>query len=158
MDSVSTRWVVTTLSRQNGRECCWSLLVALSLLMLPTALAHYPESNRQAIAIPPPLNPSKTRSRLQSEDLVVTVERFSAATDRINLAMIGDGYQVDELESRYQPAVRDSLDYFFTHPKAAPYPRYRAFFNVFRIDIITCDAASTITMQRLSWRLICQAL
>ena len=126
--------------------------------MLPTALAHYPESNRQAFAIPPPLNPSKTRSRLQSEDLVVTVERFSAATNRINLAMIGDGYQVDELELRYQSAVRDSLDYFFTHPKAAPCPRYRAFFNVFRIDIITCDAASTITMQRLSWRLICQAL
>jgi hypothetical protein len=94
---------------------------------------------------------------LQSEDLVVTVERFSAATNRINLAMIGDGYQVDELELRYQSAVRDSLDYFFTHPKAAPCPRYRAFFNVFKIDIITCDAASTITMQRLSWRLICQA-
>ena len=89
---------------------------------------------------------------------MVTVERFSAATNRINLAMIGDGYQVDELELRYQSAVRDSLDYFFTHPKAAPYPRYRAFLNVLRIDIITCDAASTITMQRLSWRLICQAL
>jgi hypothetical protein len=57
---------------------------------------------------------------LQSEDLVVTVERFSAATNRINLAMIGDGYQVDELESRYQSTVRDSLDYFFTHPKADP--------------------------------------
>lgn len=108
--------------------------------MLPPALAHYPESDRRAFAIPPPLNPSKTRSRLQSEDLVVTVERFSAATNRINLAMIGDGYQVDELESRYQPTVRDSLDYFFTHPKAAPYPRYRAFFNVFRIDIASNDS------------------
>ena len=51
---------------------------------------------------------------------MVTVERFSAATNWINLAMIGDGYQVDELESRYQPTVSDSLDYFFTHPRPHP--------------------------------------
>ncbi|MDA8627964.1 M64 family metallopeptidase [Pseudomonadales bacterium] len=83
---------------------------------------------------------SKAQSKLQVDDLLVTAERYSARENRINLAIIGDGYQVEELESLYQATVRDTLDYFFTHPKSAPYPRYQAFFNVFRIDIASNDS------------------
>jgi len=126
-----------------GKDYCVSshwLLAALYLLISPLAFAHYPESDKQHVKTVAPLSLSKAQSKLQVDDLLVTAERYSARENRINLAIIGDGYQVEELESLYQATVRDTLDYFFTHPKSAPYPRYQAFFNVFRIDIASNDS------------------
>ncbi len=99
------------------------------------AMSHYPESDKRVAApdqgyVQPIEQTKLKRTKLLASDLSITAERFSARNNRVNLAIIGDGYQQAELESLYQPTVRDTLDYFFTHPKSAPYPRYRNFLNI----------------------------
>ena len=39
------------------------------------------------------------RTKLLASNLSITTERFSAKNNRVNLAIIGDGYQQAELES-----------------------------------------------------------
>lgn len=74
-------------------------------------------------------------------DLTVTPITISGAENRITIAIIGDGYTADELVSRYQPMVESSLDYFFKNTrKSTPYPRYKNFFNIYRIDIPSTDS------------------
>jgi hypothetical protein len=109
------------------------------------ALSHYPESDKRVSThdqghVQSIEGTKLKRTKLLASDLSITTERFSARNNRVNLAIIGDGYQQAELESLYQPTVRDTLDYFLTHPKSAPYPRYRNFLNIFRIDIPSNDS------------------
>ena len=116
------------------------LLAGFVAAWVSPAMSHYPESDKR-VSTPEPGNvQSIERTKLLASDLSITTERFSAKNNRVNLAIIGDGYQQAELESLYQPTVRDTLDYFFTHPKSAPYPRYRNFLNIFRIDIPSNDS------------------
>jgi hypothetical protein len=136
----SLRYVVTHSYETSYRRRHLRFLAALCFLTSSLGFAHYPESDSQSVRTITPLSASQTQSTLQAHDLVVTAERYSARENRINLAMIGDGYQMEELESLYQVTVSDTLDYFFTHPKSAPYPRYRSFFNVFRIDIASNES------------------
>ena len=121
------------------------LLAWLAAAWVSPAIAHYPESDKRVTApgqgyVQPVERTKLRRKKLLASDLSITTERFSARNNRVNLAIIGDGYQQAELESLYQPTVRDTLDYFLTHPKSAPYPRYRNFLNIFRIDIPSNDS------------------
>ena len=121
------------------------LLAWLAAAWVSPAIAHYPESDKRVTApgqgyVQPIERAKLKRAKLLASDLSITTERFSAKNNRVNLAIIGDGYQRAELESLYQPTVRDTLDYFLTHPKSAPYPRYRNFLNIFRIDIPSNDS------------------
>ncbi len=74
-------------------------------------------------------------------DLTVTPITISGAENRITIAIIGDGYTADELVSRYHPMVESSLNYFFKNTrKSTPYPRYKNFFNIYRIDLPSTDS------------------
>ena len=64
----------------------WFIIVCVS-----PVLAHYPESDKQLSAPDQGTVQSIKRTKLQAGDLLVTVERFSAKKNRINLAIIGDG-------------------------------------------------------------------
>ena len=120
------------------------LLAWLAAAWVSPAIAHYPESDKRVTApgqgyVQPIERTKLKRTKLLASDLSITAERFSAKNNRVNLAVIGDGYQRAELESLYQPTVRDTVDYL-THPKSAPYPRYRNFLHIFRIDIPSNDS------------------
>ncbi|MDG0969090.1 MAG: M64 family metallopeptidase [Porticoccaceae bacterium] len=97
----------------------------------------YPVSDRQIPSLTnqkPYLLPDKFSS--EKTNLSVTPIGDINPANRITLAIIGDGYIETELTTRYQPMVDSTLDYFFNNKqKTAPYPRYKNFFNIYRIDI-----------------------
>ena len=146
MEVKSVSGVIPRRSNDQVLAGSWlGLLAWLAAAWVSPAIAHYPESDKRVTApgqgyVQPIERTKLKRAKLLASDLSITTERFSAKNNRVNLAIIGDGYQRAELESLYQPTVRDTLDYFLTHPKSAPYPRYRNFLNIFRIDIPSNDS------------------
>jgi hypothetical protein len=101
------------------------------------AANKYPNSDRQ---IPGFTNqksyPLPGKFSSANTSLTVTPMGNINPANRITLAIIGDGYVETELTTRYQPMVDSTLDYFFKNKqKSAPYPRYKNFFNIYRIDI-----------------------
>lgn len=59
------------------------------------------------------------------------------ADNRINIAILGDGYTQTELTEVFAPTVDSLLAYLLNHPKMIPYPRYKNFLNIYRIDMVS---------------------
>lgn len=77
--------------------------------------------------------------------LTVTSQETGAADNRVDIAIIGDGYTASDINTLYIPAVQGTMDYMFGNvSKAQPYPRYQNFFNVHRIDIVSQDSGVDI--------------
>ena len=71
-----------------------------------------------------------------TQSVSVTELLVTQGQNRITMAIIGDGYTASDLITKYQPKVTSTLDYFFNNlEKSTPYPRYKNFINLYRIDI-----------------------
>jgi hypothetical protein len=82
-----------------------------------------------------------TASSLTNAQLSVTKSERGQTENRIHLAIIGDGYTEQDIRDLYIPKVDSTLEYMFNNPtKVVPYPRYRNFINVYRIDIVSQDS------------------
>ena len=74
-------------------------------------------------------------------DLSVKKLTFNRQENRINFVIVGDGYTDNDLDTQYRPMVEATLDYFFYNTtKSTPYPRYKNFFNTYRIDIASNES------------------
>lgn len=76
-----------------------------------------------------------------TQSVSVTELLVTQGQNRITMAIIGDGYTASDLITKYQPKVTSTLDYFFNNlEKSTPYPRYKNFINVYRIDIASNES------------------
>lgn len=62
---------------------------------------------------------------------VDTIQYYGEIQNRINLVILGDGYQIHELD-KY---INDANDFSETFFSVSPYKEYRSFFNVFAIKV-----------------------
>lgn len=120
-----------------------SFLTAFFFTIFPNvSQGHYPESDPGAdhkhhLSF----KTLKTEYSKTPFDLSVTPITVYGTENRINIAIIGDGYTSSELINLYKPTVVSTLDYFFKNTrKSIPYPRYEKFFNIYRIDIASNDS------------------
>lgn len=66
----------------------------------------------------------------------ITLVHGDGDTNKIDLVVIGDGYSAQEIKL-YTQKVDEMVNYMFTSPKSKPYPRYKNFINVWRIDLVS---------------------
>ncbi len=70
---------------------------------------------------------------------VVPIRRNGPDENRVNIAILGDGYaQGDQV--KYSSDVDRLVQAMF---EQAPYQRYAPYFNVNRIDVVSCDGLSS---------------
>ncbi len=72
---------------------------------------------------------------------LTTVVNNGASSNRVDMVFIGDGYQASEIESTYAGHVNDTVDYFF-NSGLNPLPRYKNFFNVHRVNVISNESGA----------------
>ncbi len=62
-------------------------------------------------------------------------------SNRVNLALIGEGFTAAELASSYRPHADDLAKYMFENVNdSEPYVRYRRFINFFRLDLVSNES------------------
>ncbi len=65
------------------------------------------------------------------------------SSNRIDMVFIGDGYTASEIDSTYNAHIRSLLDYLFTNEALAePFGRYRNFFNIHAIDVVSAQSGA----------------
>lgn len=72
-----------------------------------------------------------------------TVVHTGSSSNRVDLVFLGDGYTQDQIETVYAPQVDSVLSYIFDG-RQDPYPRYRNFFNVHRINVISAETGADV--------------
>lgn len=64
--------------------------------------------------------------------------------NRVDLVFLGDGYTAADIaDGTYAAHIDGVLDYVFNYTED-PFPRYRNFFNVYRIDVISNESGSDV--------------
>lgn len=66
----------------------------------------------------------------------VTLLNSGPAGNRVDMVFVGDGYTAAEVSSLYPQHVEAFVAHMFDQGQD-PFPRYRKFFNVYRIDIVS---------------------
>ncbi|MFG0284188.1 MAG: M64 family metallopeptidase [Phycisphaerales bacterium JB039] len=64
------------------------------------------------------------------------VDAGGGALERIDLVIVGDGYQAPEL-ARYRSDAAAMVNYLFTQE---PFATYRNFFRIYRVDVVSADS------------------
>jgi len=67
---------------------------------------------------------------------VTTILNNGDSSNRVDIAILGDGYTTDELDT-YAQDVSSVMDAYFD---IEPYKGYKSFFNVHRIDVVSNDS------------------
>ncbi len=62
-----------------------------------------------------------------------------AHDNRVDIVFLGDGYTASEIATIYEANIEAMLRHLFDE-REDPFPRYRNFFNVTRIDVISADS------------------
>jgi hypothetical protein len=73
---------------------------------------------------------------------VTTVVSNGASSNRVDIIVIGDGYQSSEIETTYADDVDETIDSIFFDSSYDPYPRYKNFFNVHRVNIVSNESGA----------------
>lgn len=71
----------------------------------------------------------------------VTLMNTGPASNRVDMVFLGDGYTAAELGTVYAPQVDAFLAHMFQEGQD-PFPRYRNFFNAYRIDIASSQSGA----------------
>ncbi len=69
----------------------------------------------------------------------ITLVHGDGNTDKVDLVVIGDGYSLSD-QDHYANRVDEIVDYMFGSSKMVPYPRYKNFINIWRIDLVSPDS------------------
>ena len=118
------------------------LLVACNISVMAAAQEIYPREDKIAKLSNSHFSEKSSFVEYQGTfDLSVENVIFNRQENRINFVIIGDGYTENDLDNQYRPMVETTLDYFFYNTtKSTPYPRYKNFFNTYRIDIASNES------------------
>ena len=66
-----------------------------------------------------------------------TLENRGSSSNRVDMVFIGDGYQANELGTKYVSHINGVLDDMFGKRLNDPFPRYTNFFNVHRVNVVS---------------------
>ncbi|MFA5863959.1 MAG: M64 family metallopeptidase [Phycisphaerae bacterium] len=75
-----------------------------------------------------------------------TVQNNGPVLNRVNMVFLGDGYTQQELESTYREHIQTALKHFFQDGQD-PYPRYRNFFNVHQVNVVSSESGVDVPPQ-----------
>jgi hypothetical protein len=70
-----------------------------------------------------------------------TVAENGPASNRVNIVFLGDGYTAGEINTTYTQHINSILAHFFDQGED-PFPRYRNFFNVYRVDVVSPESGA----------------
>ena len=73
----------------------------------------------------------------------VTMVDNGPVENRVNIVFLGDGYREEEIESAYVDHINGMLGHMFDDGEE-PFVRYRNFFNVHRINVISNESGADI--------------
>jgi IgA peptidase M64 len=76
--------------------------------------------------------------QITSAEPVETIINNGSAENRVDIAILGDGYTAAEMD-KYRNDVQNLMTQFFNHE---PFREYRNFFNVHRIDVISAQSGA----------------
>ncbi len=71
----------------------------------------------------------------------VTIWNNGPTTNRINMVFLGDGYQAHEIGTTYVNHIDSMLNHMF-YDGEDPFPRYRNFYNVYRVDVVSNESGA----------------
>jgi Ca2+-binding RTX toxin-like protein len=69
----------------------------------------------------------------------VTMINNGPASNRVDVIFLGDGYTTTEINSIYPVHIQSAVDHFFNGSED-PFLRYRNFFNIHRMDVISVES------------------
>lgn len=73
----------------------------------------------------------------------VTMVDNGPNTNRVNIVFLGDGYTASQIESTYVAHIDGMLKHMFDEGED-PFPRYRRFFNVHRINVVSAESGADV--------------
>lgn len=76
-----------------------------------------------------------------SAQTLTTVLDNGASSNRVDMVFVGDGYQANEIETTYASDVTATTN-FFLNSGVNPLPRYKNFFNVHRVNVISNESGA----------------
>lgn len=76
-----------------------------------------------------------------AEDGYLTVVDNGPSSNRIDMVFLGDGYTASQIDTVYAGHIQTTLDNFFGGNED-PFPRYRNFFNAYRVDVISNESGA----------------
>ena len=71
----------------------------------------------------------------------VTIVDNGPSSNRIDMAFLGDGYTTSQIATDYASHVQSTLDHFFDGNED-PFPRYKNFFNAYRVNVISNESGA----------------
>ncbi len=77
------------------------------------------------------------------------VSETGPANNRINIVFLGDGYTADQIDTAYAQHVEDVMAHFFDAGED-PFPRYRNFFNIYRVDVVSNESGADIPAEGIT--------
>jgi len=72
-----------------------------------------------------------------------TMVNNGPARNRVDMVFLGDGYTSGEIETTYVDHIEATLHHMFDE-RENPYPRYRNFFNVHRINVVSDESGADV--------------
>jgi len=72
-----------------------------------------------------------------------TVLNNGPSANRVDMVFLGDGYRATDISTIYPAHINAMLSHFFDEGEN-PFPRYRNFFNVHRIDVISNEDGADV--------------
>ncbi|WP_428939460.1 M64 family metallopeptidase [Fontivita pretiosa] len=75
--------------------------------------------------------------------IYTTVVNNGPSANRVDMVFLGDGYRAADISTIYSAHINAMLRHFFDEGEN-PFPRYRNFFNVHRIDVISNQAGADV--------------
>jgi len=73
----------------------------------------------------------------------VTVIDNGPSSNRVDIVILGDGYTQDQIAFAYTQHVDAFIKHLFDEGED-PYPRYRKFFNIHRVDLVSNESGSDV--------------
>ena len=65
------------------------------------------------------------------------------SSNRVDMVFLGDGYTAEDIDTTYNTHIDAMLNWMF-FGNENPYPRYKNFFNVYRLDIISRERGADV--------------
>jgi hypothetical protein len=70
-----------------------------------------------------------------------TLVQNGPASNRVNIVFLGDGYTADQIDTEYVQHIDAILSHFFDAGQD-PFPRYRNFFNVYCVNVVSNESGA----------------
>ena len=77
----------------------------------------------------------------------ITIINNGPNSNRVNVVFLGDGYTASEINTTYPAHIVAMTNYMFNPPSvlnSEPYPTYKNYFNVHRINVVSNESGADV--------------